>query len=106
MQNLKPEYVAESDEVSIIKEEGDASHTPKRSARITKVIPLYRFSYLAIPNGIIESKWLMLKAANKKMKSLIKSDAWLDVGFKANCPFIRPGPIGGMPFVGVFSKES
>ena len=29
---------------------------------------------------------------------------WLLVGFKANCPLVRPGPIGGMPSEGSLSN--
>ena len=29
----------------------------------------------------------------------------MDVGFKANCPLVGPGPIGGMPSVGVLLRE-
>ena len=27
------------------------------------------------------------------------------VGFKANCPLVGPGPIGGVPSVGVFLRD-
>ena len=30
---------------------------------------------------------------------------WLVVGFKAKCPLVGPGPIGGMPSVGVFLRD-
>ena len=27
------------------------------------------------------------------------------VGFKTNCPLVGPGPIGGVPSVGVFQRD-
>ena len=35
----------------------------------------------------------------------LRSICRLVVGFKANCSLVGPGPIGGMPSVGVFLRD-
>ena len=47
----------------------------------------------------IKSRWL-------NEHHLQYSFSWLvDCRCKANCPFVGPGPIGGVPSVGVFLRD-
>ena len=43
-----------------------------------------------------------LSTGNKKYLLIHKV---VVIGFKANCPLVGPGPIGGMPSVGVFLRD-
>ena len=39
-------------------------------------------------------------------KCSYKCKGWLVVVFKENCPLVGPGPIGGVPSVGFFLRDS
>ena len=59
--------------------------------------------------GMAPNKWrhYFLSLIDKNLAFIRRSFnlGWV-VGFKANCPLVGPGPIGGVPPVGVLLRDS
>ena len=54
------------------------------------------------------SCWPPILSENWRMEIALQQEwVWLGgvIGFKTNCLHMRPGPTGGVPFVGVFLRD-